>query len=64
MLMPTNLVMAGLVLVTVSPQFPNIVSDTTAGTFTLVTVNTAASQSELWARGQSTTYNSRIDRFR
>ena len=48
MLMPTNLMVAGLVLVTASPQFPTIVSTQQQGTFTLLTVNTAASQTELW----------------
>ena len=51
MLMPTNLMVAGLVLVTASPQFPSIVSTQQQGTFTLLTVNTAASQSELSAGG-------------
>ena len=49
--MPTNLMVAGLVLVTASPQFPSIVSTQQQGTFTLLTVNTAASQSELSAGG-------------
>ena len=52
--MPTNPMVAGLVLVTASPQFPSIVSTQQQGTFTLLTVNTAASQSELWAGGLST----------
>ena len=51
MLMPTNLMVAGLVLVTASPQFPSIVSTQQQGTFTLLTVNTAASQSQLSAGG-------------
>ena len=42
MLMPTNPMVAGLVLVTASPQFPSIVSTQQQGTFTLLTVNTAA----------------------
>ena len=49
--MPTNPMMAGLVLVTASPQFPSIVSTQQQGTFTLLTVNTAASQSQLSAEG-------------
>ena len=51
MLMPTNPMVAGLVLVTASPQFPTIVSTQQQGTFTLLTVNTAASQSELSGGG-------------
>ena len=65
MLMPTNLMVAGLVLVTASPQFPSIVSTQQQGTFTLLTVNTAASQSELWAGGTVYfTHKSRTDTFR
>ena len=58
MLMPTNPMVAGLVLVTASPQFPTIVSTQQQGTFTLLTVNTAASQSVYF------THNSRTDTFR
>ena len=65
MLMPTNPMVAGLVLVTASPQFPTIVSTQQQGTFTLLTVNTAASQSELSAGGTVYfTHKSRTDTFR